>query len=310
MIVYDIQNLVKRYPGQTQAANDHITLQIEEGEIFGILGENGAGKSTLVRQMVNLVHPTSGSIALFGQDIARQPHSVTLNVGFMPQDGRALNQLSVGEALYFTAHLRGRSRADARVERDFLLQLWQIESLRDKHTPRLSVGQKRLLQIAVAMAGSPPVLILDEPTNELDPQRRVQVWEVLRQLNRQTGTTIIFITHNAIEAEKIIQRVGIMREGRLVALGRPSDLKQEVDRMLRLELFFAPNTPPALSEHLTRTQIEPGRWLVLVPREEMMYVLNSLDIEQLEDFRFYSATLEDLYLHYATKDIPRDTARA
>jgi ABC-type cobalamin/Fe3+-siderophores transport system ATPase subunit len=183
VIVYDIQHLVKCYPGQTQPANNDITLQIEVGEIFGILGENGAGKSTLVRQMVNLMRSTSGSIHLFGQDIASNPHCVTLNVGYMPQDGRALNQLTVGEALYFTAHLRGKSRADARKERDLLLDLWQIQSLRDKISTRLSGGQKRLLQIAVAMAGAPPVLILDEPTNDLDPQRRVQVWNVLRQLN-------------------------------------------------------------------------------------------------------------------------------
>ena len=94
------------------------------------------------------------------------------------------------------------------------------------------------------MAGSLPVLVLDEPTNDLDPQRRKQVWDILRQLNRQKGTTIIFITHDAIEAEKIIQRVGIMRQGELVALGRPSDLKAQVYQTLRLELFFQPDAPP------------------------------------------------------------------
>ncbi len=190
MIVYDIQNLVKRYPGQERPANNDITLSIEQGEIFGILGENGAGKSTLVRQMVNLVRSTSGSIHLFGHDIARHPHSVTLNVGFMPQDGRALNQLTVGEALYFTAHLRGRSREEARKERDMLIELWQIHALRNKTSTRLSGGEKRLLQIAVAMAGLPPVLILDEPTNELDPRRRVQVWEVLLSLPSVIATIL------------------------------------------------------------------------------------------------------------------------
>lgn len=309
MIVYDIQNLVKRYPGQERPANDDITLQIEQGEIFGILGENGAGKSTLVRQMVNLVRSTSGSIHLFGHDIARHPHSVTLNVGFMPQDGRALNQLTVSEALYFTAHLRGRSREEARKERDMLIELWQIHALRNKTSTRLSGGEKRLLQIAVAMAGLPPVLILDEPTNELDPRRRVQVWEVLRRLNRDFGTTIIFITHNAIEAEKIIQRVGIMRGGELVALGRPSELKKEVDQKLRLELFFSPDTPPRLPVRLARTQLEPGRWLVLLQRDEMMETLNCLELDKLDDFRFYSATLEDLYLHYATRDSALDTTQ-
>jgi ABC-2 type transport system ATP-binding protein len=167
MLVYDIQNLMKFYPQQKQAANNQISLQIQQGEIFGLLGDNGAGKSTLVRQMVGLIRNTAGSIKLLGQDIYHDPEMVALNVGYMPQDSRALNNLTVGEALYFTAHLRGMSRADARKERDMLLELWQIQALRNKYNSRLSGGQMRLLQIAVAVAGSPPVIILDEPTNNL-----------------------------------------------------------------------------------------------------------------------------------------------
>ena len=301
MIVYDIQNLVKQYSGQLHLANKNITLQIEQGEIFGILGDNGAGKSTLVRQMVNLVRSTSGSIALFGKDITRNPLLVPTYVGYMPQNGRALNQLTVGEALYFTAHLRGLSRADAGKERDMLLDIWQIKELRHKYSSKLSGGQMRLLQLAVSMAGVPPVLILDEPTNDLDPQRRRLVWDVLRQLNSEHGTTIIFITHNAIEAEKVIQRVGIMRAGEFVALGRPSDLKKLVDQKLRLELFFSPETPPNLPPGLTYSQLESGRWLILLEREQLMTTLNCLELDQLDDFRCYSATLEDLYVHYTAQ---------
>jgi len=151
------------------------------------------------------------------------------------------------------------------------------------------------------MVGSPPVLILDEPTNDLDPQRRRLVWDVLRRLNRERGTTIIFITHDAIEAEKIIQRVGIMRDGELVAVGRPSELKRHVDQKLRLELFFAPETPPTLPPGLTCHQLEAGRWLVLLEREQVMSVLNGLSLDHIDDFRLQSVTLEDLYLHYATQ---------
>jgi len=210
VIVYDIQNLVKSYPGQAQPANKNITLQIDEGEIFGILGDNGAGKSTLVRQMVNLLSSDSGAIALFGHNIVEVPHQVQMTVGYMPQESGALNNLTVGEALFFTAHLRGMSRTDARKECAALLDLWQIRELRHQPSSRLSGGQRRLLRLAVAMAGTPPVLILDEPTNDLDPQRRKLVWDILRDINREQGTTIILITHDAIEAEKAIQRVGIL----------------------------------------------------------------------------------------------------
>jgi ABC-type multidrug transport system ATPase subunit len=301
VIVYNIQNLVKIYPGQTQPANKNISLQIYQGEIFGILGDNGAGKSTLVRQMVNLLTSDSGTITLFGNNIVAVPHLVQMNVGYMPQESGALNNLTVGEALYYTTHLRGMSRADARQECNALLDLWQIRELRHQPSSRLSSGQKRLLRLAVAIAGSPPVLILDEPTNDLDPQRRKLVWDILRQINQEQNTTIILITHDAIEAEKAIQRVGIMRTGELVAVGRPSELKQQVDRILRLELFFTPETPPSLPPDLTPIALEPGHWQVLLEWNQVNPTLNSLNLDMLDDFRLYSATLEDLYLHYASK---------
>ncbi len=298
-LVYDIQGLSKIYPGQPHPANDHINLQIRPGEIFGLLGDNGAGKSTLVRQMANLLHPSAGTIRLWGQEVGRDSLFVPMQVGYMPQDGAALNMLTVGEALYFTGHLRGLPRNQAKQERDRLIDLWQIEPLRHKPASRLSGGERRLVVLATAMVGSPPVLLLDEPTNDLAPQRRQQVWHNLRQLNREHGTTIIFITHDAIEAEKIIQRVGIMWQGRLVALGRPSELKQQIDHQLRLELFFSEGTRPQLPPHLHIHELDRGRWLVYLHREEVNPTLNSLNLSEIDDFRLYSVTLEDLYLHYA-----------
>jgi ABC-type multidrug transport system ATPase subunit len=296
--VYQIAHVTKTYTGQQFPANDDICLEIYPGEIFGMLGDNGAGKSTLVRQMANLLMPTSGCITLFGQNVSHNPLHVPLYVGYMPQDRLALNNLTVGEAIYFTAHLRGLSRSDAHQECARLFELWQLGPLRNKTSRQLSGGQKRLMQIAVCMAASPPVLILDEPTNDLDPLRRKQVWDALRTENRQRGTTIIFITHDAIEAEKIIQRVGILHAGKLVALGKPADLKHQVDRQLRLELFFSPEDPPQLPGSIQPHAIAPGRWLVYLDRADVGALLNALDLSQLDDFRLYSATLEDLYLHY------------
>lgn len=303
MLVYDIINLTKLYPGQTSAANRKINLQIEVGEIFGLLGDNGAGKTTLVRQMANLLPPTSGSIRLFDQPVSRDPLYTPRHIGYMPQDSLAGNNLTVGEWIYFTAHLRGLNRPAARHECTRLLELWQIGELRNKTNRHISGGEKRLLQLAVAMAGSPPALILDEPTNNLDPQRRKQVWDNLRSLNHDQGTTVIFITHDAIEAEKIIQRVGIMRQGELAAMGKPSELKAQVDRKLRLELFFSPDTPPHLPPGLTHLSLDAGRWLVYLDRDDAGEVLNALNLDEMDDFRLYSATLEDLYMHYTTEDI-------
>lgn len=301
MVVYDICNLTKYYPGQSRPVNKDITLQICQGEVFGILGDNGAGKSTLVRQMVNLIAATSGTITLFGQDVRRNPVFVAMNVGYMPQESLAMNNLTVAEALFFTAHLRGLSRDDARQEREGLLTQWGLHPIRDKVSRQLSGGQKRLLRLAVTMAGAPSVLILDEPTNDLDPQHRKLVWELLRKINTELGTTIIFITHDALEAEKVIQRVGIMRAGELVAVGRPLDLKRAIDHKFRMELFFPPTIPPVLPVGLSHHQVEAGRWLVFLEKEQIPTILNWPGLSQLDDFRLSSATLEDLYLHYATQ---------
>ena len=299
MLAYDIKDLVKRYPDQEKPANSNIALEIHQGEIFGILGDNGAGKTTLVRQMMSLLAPTSGKILLFGRSIDEDPLHVAMNVGYMPQQGSGLNNLTVDEILYFTAHLRGLSRREASIECERLLDIWGIRELHKKMGSALSGGQKQLLQLCTAMAGSPPVLILDEPTANLDPRRRKLVWDVLRQTQRTSNSTIIFITHDAIEAEKAVDRVCIMHKGQVLITGRPSQLKQSVFDKLRLELFFPPDHSPSLPQSVEHAELRPGHWLIYTDRQNSAALLSTLNMSELDDFRLYSATLEDLYLYYA-----------
>ncbi|WP_119068366.1 ABC transporter ATP-binding protein [Aggregatilinea lenta] len=303
--VYDVSELTKIYPGQTVPANDAISLAVEQGEIFGLLGDNGAGKSTLVRQMANLLAPTRGTIRLFGQRLGLAPLYVPGLVGYMPQNGMALNNLTVGETLYFTAHLRGLSRRDANAERARLLDLLDLEPVRDRLVPRISGGQRRLALLATTIAASPPVLVLDEPTNDLDPVHRRHVWDVVRDLNHARGTTIILVTHNVIEAERVIQRVGFMRAGRLVAVGRPGALKASLNEHLRLELTFPPGVDPALPPTVEAREIGPGHWLLVMERAAALaYVAQIENERQVEDFRLSTATLEDLYLALAHEAAP------
>lgn len=296
--VYSVSSLTKIYAGMDSPANEAISFNVEQGVIFGLLGDNGAGKSTLVKQMANLLRPTSGVVKLYGRPVQEDPFLVPRHVGYMPQTARTLNSLTVSEALYFTAHLRGCGRRVADCERERLLHLWDLYDIRSEFCSRLSGGQQRLLQLAVAMAGQPPILILDEPTNELAPQRRRHVWENLRAENGERGTTIIFITHDAIEAEKTVQQVGIMHRGRLVALGKPSDLKKALNQQLRLTLRFQPDSPPDLPADLRPQKLAEGHWLLLLDQDRVEAALSALDLSRIDDFQLHSATLEDLYLHY------------
>ncbi|NLF78469.1 MAG: ABC transporter ATP-binding protein [Chloroflexi bacterium] len=300
MVVYEVIDLTKVYPRQTVPANDRLTLSVTEGEIFGLLGDNGAGKTTLIRQMANLLAPTSGTIRLFGQPLGAAPLYVPAHIGYMPQDGLALNNLTVGETLYFTAHLRGLDRRAALAERDRLLDRLDLGAARDKLIVRLSGGQRRLAMLATTIAAAPPVLLLDEPTNDLDPQHRRLVWDLVRELSREQGLTVILVTHNVIEAERVIERVGILRGGRLIAVGRPGALKAGLNRQLRLEIVFAPGSPPALPPGPPPREVMPGRWQLLIEREVAPAYLAALNgNESVEDFSLSTATLEDLFLALA-----------
>lgn len=303
MLAYEVKHLTRFYPSLTQPANDDISLEIEEGEFFGLLGDNGAGKSTLIKQLANLLTPTSGEIRLFGKTLDHTPLYTAQQMGYMPQSGVALNNVTVGEALYFAAHLRGFSRSDARQERDRLLELLDIGPMRHQPIMRLSGGQKRLIALATSLAASPRVMILDEPTNDLAPQNRIRVWDILRQINTEQGTTIILVTHNVLEAEKVIQRIGIMQAGKLIAVGRPGTLKAELNRQLHLEIVFTPGHPPDLPPDAEPYEVSVGRWQLLIDRDNAALYIDILTrTASVEDFRLGTATLEDLYLSMITEE--------
>lgn len=296
--VFDLAAVTKRYEPDRSPANKDLTFAIAQGEIFGILGDNGAGKTTLVRQMVGLVAPTSGDLRFLGVPVAEAERLLTTHVGYMPQSAFALNNLTVREAIFFTARLRGCSRREARAEASRLLSMWGLEALTDRVAKQLSGGQRRLLQLAVTFAADPPVVILDEPTNDLDPVNRKRLWQLLTTVN-DGGKTIIFVTHDAVEAEKVIHRVAIMRDGRIVALGRPAELKQEIDNKFRLELTGNSASLGTLPVTARWTEPDPGRWVAVFDKEDICAIMASIDVHQFEDIRLGSATLEDLYLHYA-----------
>ena len=298
MIVYDVKRLRKTYPQAADPVSRDISFQVREGEIFGILGDNGAGKTTLIKQMVNLLPSDSGEILLYGQPVSRDRLYLPSLVGYMPQENHALNHLTVGEALYFSAHLRGLQRSAAIDERDRLLSIWELEDLRDHNNARLSSGQRRLLRLAVATAASSRVLVLDEPTNDLDPQKRRLVWDVLREMNETNGATIVFVTHDAIEAEKIIERVGILHRGELVVTGAPHVLKRNLKNRLRLEIAFEPGQAPPLPASPALRKLTETRWQIYLEQHQLGDVIGALDIDRLTDMKVNSATLEDLYFHY------------
>lgn len=312
--VYEVRDLVKTYKSGKVRANDGLTFDIQEGEIFGLLGPNGAGKSTLVGQLTGLLRPDSGTLELYGQDISRDSSFATEVVAALTQTPLPLGDLTVSEVLRVTGHLRGLSRGDARLEGDRLMDQLGIADQRDKRLGKLSGGLWRLATIAVALIGDRPVLVLDEPTNELDPVNRRMIWDLLLELKRESGRTIILVTHNVLEAERVIERVGIINHGRVIAWGTPGELKARVDSRVHIELTLAPGEERfglKLEDLGQATQVSPRHWIVLAERDSvrslMDRVLGEIGLDSLDDFRVTTPSLEDVYLELAGETLQEET---
>lgn len=302
-IVYRIENLTKVYKKSEKKANDALTFDIEEGEIFGVLGPNGAGKSTLIHQITGLLSPTAGTISLYGMDIVKHPHLIAHYIAMQPQHTEALKELYPQEALSLTAQLRNIRQPQARKLVAELMDEFEIYKWAKTPINRLSGGQKQLMSLLNSFIGNRPVQIFDEPTNNLDPAVRRQVWDKLISINRQ-GTTIILVTHNVLEAEKVIQRIGILNDGRLLALGTPAELKTRIDQSVRLELFLKEEGAEQVAETLHVFEqahaLTPLHWIVRCPQDNLtpaiQRIMSSAGLESLEDFRIVTPSLEDVYL--------------
>jgi ABC-2 type transport system ATP-binding protein len=300
--VFEIEHLTKTYKGANTSANDQLTFAIHEGEFFGLLGPNGAGKSTLVNQLAGLVKPTSGNIRLYGIDVVKRPEFIAHYVSLQPQQDTALWDLYPEEWIYHTGRFRDLSAREARLHADQLMDEFGLNPMRKMQIRRLSGGQQRLVALAVALVGNRPVQIFDEPTNQLDPEIRRLVWQKLQERNRQ-GTTVILVTHNVLEAERVIQRVGIINHGRLMALGTLGELKERVDQRVRLELLFKEDAEPyadLLGTIGQATSLGRQLWTVLCDREtartSIDQVMGQIGLDHLDDFRILTPSLEDVYL--------------
>jgi ABC-type multidrug transport system ATPase subunit len=301
MHAFEARGLRKKYPGRTQPANHDVGFDVVAGETFCLLGENGSGKSTLVRQLAGLTRPDAGTVTLFGRDVFADHAETAMQIGYQPQSGFALGHLTVAEALFSTGRLRGLRRAAAKASRDELISRCDLEGNAGTLAQRLSGGQLRMTQLALAMAGRPPVLILDEPTNDLDPHHRRLVWQLCVESKLDHGTTIVVVTHDAGEVERAVDRVAILSAGRLAALGRPTDLRARLDAGLRLTVPRTGGPPIAAAGLPAWHESEPGHWTIWLRPEHASGVLDRLDPRDLANVRLEPLGLEDMFLRYAAR---------
>ncbi len=231
-------------------AVDDVTFAVEQSEIFGFLGPNGAGKTTTIKMLTGLLRPTSGHASVAGFDVGEQLHEVRRRIGYMSQLFSLYPDLTVDENIQLFAGLYGVTGSRLRERRGWLLDMAGLEHQGARLTGELPLGWKQRLALGCAVLHEPPILFLDEPTSGVDPVARRNFWDLIHELT-EDGTTVFVSTHYMEEAE-YCTRLALMNRGRLIALDRPSALKQSMEEPL---FEVATDTPSKAVEAL---QGEPG----------------------------------------------------
>ncbi|MGH2455597.1 MAG: ATP-binding cassette domain-containing protein [Candidatus Limnocylindria bacterium] len=227
--VIEVRDLVKIYGSGDKAtrAVDGISFEVAPGELFGFLGPNGAGKTTTIRILATLLRATAGTARVAGLDVAEQPEEVRRRLGLAMQTA-TLDAFSTGrETLELAGRMHRMPAAEIKSRTDELLELMGLTAVAKKLTGQYSGGMKRRLDLASALVHRPQLLILDEPTEGLDPQSRTALWEELERISR-TGTTMLLTTHYMEEADRLCTRLAIIDNGKIEVEGAPATLKRSI----------------------------------------------------------------------------------
>ena len=221
----EVKGVTKKF--DKVVAVDDVSFAVNAGEIFALLGPNGAGKSTTIKMLTTLLRPTAGSVTVNGFDVAQQPDQVRRSFGIVFQDPSLDVELTAWENMEIHGVLYDVPRAQRNERSEQLLKFVELWDRKDDVVKVFSGGMKRRLEIARGLLHSPKIMFLDEPTLGLDPQTRNSMWSYLRELNKAQGTTVLFTTHYMEEAERIAQRIAIIDQGKIVALGTAAELKEK-----------------------------------------------------------------------------------
>lgn len=241
----DVHELTRRFGDFT--AVDSVTFDVRAGEVFGFLGANGAGKTTAIRMLIGLLAPTSGRATVAGFDVLTAPEDVRRHIGYMSQRFSLYDDLTVRENITLYGGIYGLSDADIRSRGDAMIESLHLGRARDARVMSLPLGWKQKLAFSVALLHQPAVVFLDEPTGGVDPITRRQFWEMIYAA-AAAGTTVFVTTHYMDEAE-YCDRVSIMVDGRIGAMGTPAELKARWGVATLDELFVRLVRPDAPREN-------------------------------------------------------------
>jgi ABC-2 type transport system ATP-binding protein len=235
MNAIEVKNLTKQF-GDLTAVN-HISFEVEKGEIFGFLGPNGAGKTTTIRMLTGLLTPDSGDIFIDGVDIRKNTIKAKMKMGVIPEMGNIYVDLTAKQNIIMAGRFYGISKRELDKKADSLLEQFGLYERKNDPVRTFSKGMKQRVNVASAIVPDPEILFLDEPTSGLDVQSQRLIRNIIKEMN-QKGTTIFLTTHNIEEANILCERVGIINKGKIVAIDAPERLKRTFEKTQSVEISF------------------------------------------------------------------------
>lgn len=304
-----IENLVKRYG--SLIALDHLNLEIEEGEIFGLLGPNGSGKTTAINCMLALLKYDKGIIEIFGEEMSPDNYDIKKQIGIVLQNVAVFDELTVYENIDYFCGLYVKDKRERRKLVEEAIQFVGLEEYTKMRPKKLSGGLLRRLNIACGIAHKPRLIILDEPTVAVDPQSRNRILEGIQKLNRE-GSTIIYTSHYMEEVEQICTRIAIMDHGRSIAVGTKEELKSMIKTgetvtieaaVLDIEQLKNIRLLPHVFDVKYEEQVLTVR--CTGGKHNLIRILNHLQEEGISFGRVFSElpTLNDVFLEITGKEL-------
>ncbi len=290
MSIIQTQHLTKYY-GKSRGIID-VSIQVEEGEIFGFIGPNGAGKSTTIRLLLSLIYPTSGSATIFGKDVVRHGPEIRRDIGYLPSEVFYYEGMKVIDLLRYSASFYEGNHT-ARMHE--LAEYMELEL--NRRIEDLSYGNRKKVGIVQGLLHAPKLVFLDEPTAGLDPLMQRKFFDLIRRENQERGVTVFFSSHILSEVQRLCHRVAIIREGRIVEVSDIQTLQKNNYKRVRL-VTNAP-LPPKSFELPGVTNLEQSngtvRFFFKGDVNALMRHLGSLD---LQDVTIEEPTLEEIFMHY------------
>lgn len=283
-----LQKLTKRY-GSSRGVND-ITLKVEKGEVFGFLGPNGAGKTTTIRMLMDFIRPSSGAAKILGLDCQGEPTQIHRRVGFLAGDMEMDPRLTGRQYLEYVSNLRGGVPWS---KTQLLIDRLQCET--DRKIRKLSRGNKQKIALVSALMGDPDLLILDEPTSGLDPIMQSEFNTIIRE-HRAKGKTAFISSHDLSEVQQICDRIGFIREGKLIAVQPLKELTRQALKKVSLTLTTKPNRQTFEKIKFVSNVTVEGKTVHLQLHGNVMPLLKTLSSQKIKDLSIEDANLEDIFM--------------